>query len=82
MDYVLDLPASQADLNKQAEMYMKVAKACATIQNCTVFSMWGITDKYSVRNQGNQGSALLLDVDFNPKPSYRALQEYLYGIMN
>ena len=36
-----------ADLDKQAEIYRRIAQACLAHRGCTAIQTWGFTDKYS-----------------------------------
>jgi len=53
--------------------------ACLSAGNCTNFTLWGFTDRYSwipAFFPGN-GAALVFDEQMQPKPSYRALTDAL-----
>jgi len=68
------------DLQKQAEIYRGVARACLQNPGCTAIQTWGFTDKYSwigSHSRGTQGGALLFDRTYKPKPSYDAMVEEL-----
>ena len=39
--------ASAADLQKQADIYSRIAEACLSHPGCTAIQTWGFTDKYS-----------------------------------
>ena len=70
----------QADLDRQAEIYRFVAKACVQEPGCTAFVAWGFTDKYSWipgYTKGEKGAALLFDQLYAPKPAYHALLKVL-----
>lgn len=67
-----------ADLNRQAEIYRRIAQACFAQPGCTAIQTWGFTDKYSwirSRSKGTKGAALLFDRNYAPKPAYGALKE-------
>ncbi len=75
--------ARPADLEKQADLYRAVVRACLQNPACTAIQTWGFTDKYSwirSHSRGTRGAALLFDRDFEPKRSYHALlSELLAG---
>jgi endo-1,4-beta-xylanase len=68
--------ASREDLQRQADIYRAVTKACLQNKGCTAIQMWGFTDKYSwigSHSQGKRGAALPFDRDYIPKPAYDAM---------
>lgn len=70
--------AQSDDLQKQAEVYRRVARACLQNPGCTAIQTWGFTDKYSwivSHSHGREGSALLFDRAYRPKPAYNAMLE-------
>ncbi len=72
--------ASLDDLNRQAEVYRGVVRACLQNPGCTAIQTWGFTDKYSwirSHSRGTRGQALFFDRDYQPKPSYRAVRDEL-----
>jgi endo-1,4-beta-xylanase len=74
-------PRDPADLQRQADIYRRIALACVSQPGCTAIQTWGFTDKYSwIRNwtKGAKGQALPFDRDYQPKPAYRALREALH----
>jgi len=58
----------------QAEVYERVLDVCLAQPACKVVQMWGFTDRYSWRAPR---TPLILDREYQPKPSYRALQRRL-----
>jgi len=58
----------------QAMVYQRVAETCLEQPRCTVFQVWGFTDRYSFRRQFDP---LILDRDFQSKPAYIGLQNGL-----
>jgi len=73
-------PRDSADLQRQADIYRRIASACWSTQGCTAVQTWGFTDKYSwIRSwtKGNKGSALVFNRDYAPKPAYQALRGVL-----
>jgi endo-1,4-beta-xylanase len=72
--------ASPENLQKQADFYRGVVRACLQNANCTAIQTWGFTDKYSwirSHSRGTQGQALFFDREYLPKPSYRAVLDEL-----
>ena len=69
---------SQEDLQRQAQIYRNIVHACLENPGCTAIQTWGFTDKYSwigSHSSGTQGSALVFDRNYKPKPAYTALVE-------
>jgi endo-1,4-beta-xylanase len=74
--------ASDNDLQKQAEIYRGVVRACLQNPGCTAIQTWGFTDKYSwigSHSHGTRGAALPLDHNYQPKPAYEAMRTELAG---
>jgi endo-1,4-beta-xylanase len=72
--------ASPDDLQRQADIYRKIAAACLAYRGCTAIQTWGFTDKYSwigSHSKHTQGAALLFDRDYRAKPAYGALRNAL-----
>jgi len=73
--------AQPSDLQKQADLYRRIVKACLHSSGCSAIQTWGFTDKYSwigSHSHGSRGAALPFDRNYKPKPSYDAiLQELL-----
>jgi endo-1,4-beta-xylanase len=72
--------ASRADLERQAEIYRDIARACLAHKGCTAIQTWGFTDKYSwigSHSKRIRGAALLFDRNYHPKPAYEALRHAL-----
>lgn len=68
--------ASERDLERQADMYRRVVRACLSHRGCTAVQMWGFTDKWSwIRNhsRGTRGAGLIFDNFYRPKPAYDAI---------
>jgi endo-1,4-beta-xylanase len=85
------LPTSSAgqaqndDLQKQADVYRRVVRACTQNPGCTAIQTWGFTDKYSwivSHSHGTQGAALLFDRAYKPKPAYNAMLQELSAPRN
>jgi endo-1,4-beta-xylanase len=67
-----------AALQRQAEIYRRVAEACFRQPGCTAFQTWGFTDKYTwIPNftKGAKGAPLPFDQSYGRKPAYDALLE-------
>ncbi len=74
-----------SDLEKQAEIYRRVAQACADQPACTAIQTWGFTDRYSWipgYSRGKLGDALPFDRDYQPKPAFHAMMEVLTKAAN
>lgn len=70
--------AREQDLQKQAEIYRSVTRACLDTPGCTAIQTWGFTDKYSwivSHTHGTRGAALPFDRDYRPKPAYDTMLE-------
>ncbi|HVM92783.1 MAG TPA: endo-1,4-beta-xylanase [Terriglobales bacterium] len=80
-----DGDAMPADLEKQAETYRQIAKACLSHPGCTAIQTWGFTDKYSwigSHSKKTRGAALPFDHNYHPKPAYQALRDALHRAQN
>jgi len=72
--------ANAGDLQRQADLYRDVARACLQHPGCTAIQTWGFTDKYSwigSHSQHTRGAALPFDREYHPKPAYNALLDEL-----
>jgi endo-1,4-beta-xylanase len=70
--------ARQADLDRQADVYGAIVRACLKNRGCSAIQTWGFTDKYSwigSHSRHTRGAALLFDRMYEPKPAYRATVE-------
>ena len=66
------------DLDRQAEIYRSVVRACMQNAGCTAIQTWGFTDNYSwigSSSHGARGWALPFDRAYQPKPAYEAILE-------
>lgn len=81
LDVRIPLPASSQELSEQADIYRRMLNACLDATNCSTFTMWGFTDRYSwvPDTFEGEGAALIFDEEYTPKPAYDALQEALAG---
>lgn len=79
MDVMLPLPASRAELRKQAALYRDMLQACLAQPQCRSFSTWGATDRYSWIPDffPGQGAALLFGMDDRAKPAYHSIRRLL-----
>ena len=69
-------PLHREDLQRQAEIYGGIVRACLQNSGCTAIQTWGFTDKYSwigSSSKGTRGWALPFDRSYEPKPAYNAL---------
>lgn len=68
--------AATEDLQRQAEVYGGVMRACLENPGCKAIQTWGFTDKYSwigSHSHGLRGAALPFDRNYNIKPAYQAI---------
>ncbi len=75
MDVRMPLPATDAKLAAQANVYANILAAVLNQPACYAFQTWGFTDKYSwiPGSYPGYGAALIFDENYNPKPAYDAL---------
>jgi endo-1,4-beta-xylanase len=72
--------AHPEDLDRQAEVYRGIARACLQNPGCTAIQTWGFTDKYSwigSHTGHTRGEGLPFDKSYQPKPAYQALRAEL-----
>ncbi|GAA1971399.1 endo-1,4-beta-xylanase [Isoptericola halotolerans] len=79
LDIRMNVPASAADLQRQAADYRAVVEACLAVDRCTGVTVWGIDDGHSWVPDvfSGQGAALPWDAQYQPKPAYSAVAEAL-----
>ena len=79
-DVAIGVPADAAELQKQAEIYADIVRACLTVK-CASLTFWGFTDGRSwiSETQAGLGAATLLDDALRPKPAFGAVQQALSG---
>jgi endo-1,4-beta-xylanase len=68
------------DLQRQAEIYRGIVRACLQHPGCTAIQTWGFTDKYSwvgSSSHGTRGWALPFDRAYQPKLVYDTVLEEL-----
>jgi endo-1,4-beta-xylanase len=71
-----DGTATSEDLQRQAEIYRGIVRACLQNPGCTAIQTWGFTDKYSwigSQSHGTRGAALPFDRSYRPKLAYDAI---------
>lgn len=74
--------ASTENLQRQADVYSGVVRACLENPGCKAIQTWGFTDKYSWigwRSHGSRGAALPFDRSYKIKPAYQAI---LHSLMS
>jgi endo-1,4-beta-xylanase len=66
-------------LAAQAKVYAGLLQTCLQAKNCTAFTTWGFTDRYSwiAGLTGQLDAPLIFDESYRPKPAYYALQKVL-----
>jgi len=74
-------PYTSEELQKQAQTYRDMLEVCLDAPNCTAFTTWGFTDRYTwIRDWlGKEDAPLLFDENYQPKPAYNALVKVLSG---
>ena len=83
LDVRMDLPAggepTAEQLQTQAAYYKTVLDACLAVDDCTSFTIWGFTDKYSWVPVffPAEGAATVMSGDFERKPAYFSLRDTL-----
>lgn len=79
MDVRVSTNPSSAELEKQASYYKNIIEKCMAQPAVKAIQLWGFTDKYSWVPNTFQGrnDALVFDRNYNPKPSYYAMQAAL-----
>jgi endo-1,4-beta-xylanase len=73
-------PLHPEDLQRQAEIYRRIVRACLENPGCMAIQTWGFTDKYSwvgSFSHGTRGWALPFDRAYQPKPAYGAILDEL-----
>lgn len=78
-DMGLKLPATPADLDRQAGLAKGLMQACLAASRCPMFIVWGFTDRHNwiPSQKPGYGAATISDEQLNPKPSWNALVEAL-----
>lgn len=68
--------ANKDDLQRQADLYRRIVRACLESPGCTAIQTWGFTDRYSwigSHSHGARGAALPFDRSYKPKLAYDAI---------
>jgi len=74
--------ATEADLERQAEVYRLVFEAAVQAKDCPAVLLWGFTDRHSwIRDfhKGKRDHALIFDREYARKPAYEAIRKVLAG---
>ncbi len=69
-------PRDPLDLERQANVYANIARACLRSAGCTAIQTWGFSDKYSWIGSSShhaRGAALPFDHLYQKKPAYASL---------
>lgn len=71
--------ATDAMLQRQAQIYHDIVALCLKIPGCTAIQTWGFTDKYSwvPSTFAGMGAALEFDTNYQPKPAYDSIKNAL-----
>jgi endo-1,4-beta-xylanase len=79
MDVRVSSNPSASELQTQANYYKGVIQKCMAQPAVKAIQLWGFTDKYSWVSGTfpGRGAALIFDSNYNPKPSYYAVQSAL-----
>lgn len=79
VDVRIPVPATDAGLKQQADVYGKVTEICLELPNCKAIVTWGFTDRHSWVPGFflGEGAALPFDEVYAPKPAYEAIRESL-----
>ncbi|HEY3141610.1 MAG TPA: endo-1,4-beta-xylanase [Acidimicrobiales bacterium] len=75
-----DGTATDADLQRQRELYDTMVQTCINAPNCSGITFWGFTDAHSwiTENQSSfpgQGAAHPFDRQYRPKPAYQGIKD-------
>lgn len=72
IDVRMPTPATERELDTQAEYFKRAWDACHAVSRCVEFTTWGFTDRHSwvPEEFAGQGAACLFDRSLNPKPAY------------
>lgn len=81
LDDRMQLPASSANLQQQANDYAAVARDCLAVSRCNDITIWGVgePDSWVPGTFSGQGQALLYDQNYQPKPAYTSFLNALGG---
>jgi endo-1,4-beta-xylanase len=81
LDDRIQLPASSAELQQQANDYTTVVNNCLAVARCVGVSQWGVDDGHSwiPGTFSGYGAATMYDSNYQPKPAYNAAVAALGG---
>jgi endo-1,4-beta-xylanase len=81
LDDRIQLPASSQNLQQQATEFSNVVRACLSISSCPGVTQWGIgdADSWIPGAFPGFGAATMFDNNYQPKPSFTAVQHALGG---
>jgi endo-1,4-beta-xylanase len=81
LDIRMNVPASSAMLQQQANDYRSVMNACLAVTRCVGVTTWGVgdPDSWIPGVFSGQGAALLFDNNYQPKPAYNSVATALGG---
>ncbi|PYY00026.1 MAG: endo-1,4-beta-xylanase [Acidobacteria bacterium] len=71
--------ANPHDLERQAQQYGNVVRACLAVRGCTAIQVWGFSDAHSwiTRSFPGYGAGTLFDQQYRPKPAYGVVLDLL-----
>lgn len=75
LDVRIEMPASQAELERQAQDFQRVVEICASVADCSGVTVWGLRDGDSWIPDvvEGYGAPLLYSDDYTAKPAYDAV---------
>ncbi|WP_157930463.1 endo-1,4-beta-xylanase [Glycomyces xiaoerkulensis] len=81
LDVRIDMPASQQELQQQADDFERVVNICTNIADCSGVTVWGLRDgdSWVPDTFDGQGAPLLYNDDYSTKPAYDAVLAALGG---
>jgi endo-1,4-beta-xylanase len=81
LDVRIQMPASQQELEQQAQDFQRVVEICTGIADCSGVTVWGVRDGDSWVPDvfDGYGAPLLFNDNNQPKPAYDAVLEALGG---
>ncbi|WP_051392965.1 endo-1,4-beta-xylanase [Glycomyces arizonensis] len=81
LDVRIQMPASQQELQQQAQDYQRVIDICTSIADCSGVTVWGLRDGDSWVPDvfSGYGAPLLYNDNYTTKPAYDAVLEALGG---
>ncbi|HEU5130068.1 MAG TPA: endo-1,4-beta-xylanase [Glycomyces sp.] len=81
LDIRIQTPASQQELEQQAQDYERVVDICTSIADCSGVTVWGLRDgdSWVPGVFPGYGAPLLYNDDYSTKPAYDAVLEALGG---